>query len=334
MINVVAIHPMKDREPLFDNVKIILMMLVVFGHVLAIGTSDRFNLSTYNLIYSFHMPLFIFVSGYFTKIRKEDFWYGILKIFETFVVFSLIAIGINAVAGKGVSLRTLIVPKYALWYLLCLIWWRVLLYFIPERQRRNHMLLIAVGVIVSLAGGFVPIGSELCLQRTFSFMSFFILGYVARQEHWIDRFKFNKYLGLFFLIAAWVVYFIINVNDKHFLYNNRPYYQNVSVFSGLMLRIVYLALACLLSCSFLSFIPRLRYRWTHFGALTLFIYMWHTVILTFRFYLRDKFGLPVSMPFCLLYTAITLAIVFMMSKLRFFHWMLNPFTSFLNLRKR
>lgn len=61
--------------------------------------------------------------------------------------------------------------------------------------------------------------------------------------------------------------------------------------------------------------------------------MWHTVILTFRYYLRNKLGLPTSLPFCMFYTAATLVIIYLMNNIHFFHWLLNPITSLFPYKK-
>ena len=58
----------KDRDYFFDNARAFLIFLVVFGHLLQPYTSeDKFLSALYLLIYSFHMPTFLFISGYFAK---------------------------------------------------------------------------------------------------------------------------------------------------------------------------------------------------------------------------------------------------------------------------
>ncbi len=92
---------MKQRDPFFDNAKFLLIMLVLIGHVITINRADnRINLATYNWIYTFHMPLFIFISGYFTNIGKSSFWLNVLKLFESFVIFSLFQIAITILTRK------------------------------------------------------------------------------------------------------------------------------------------------------------------------------------------------------------------------------------------
>ena len=59
---------MRERDPYLDNVKIALIFLVVLGHNCIIYFHSSWLMGGVVLfIYSFHMPLFIFVSGYLSK---------------------------------------------------------------------------------------------------------------------------------------------------------------------------------------------------------------------------------------------------------------------------
>ena len=57
----------KTRDYYFDNLKFILIFLVVLGHYCGSYLESWLMLGIYNFIYSFHMPLFIFISGYFSR---------------------------------------------------------------------------------------------------------------------------------------------------------------------------------------------------------------------------------------------------------------------------
>lgn len=70
-----------QREYLFDNYKVLLILLVVIGHF--IEPSNDQNPFLYELkwgIVAFHMPAFIFISGYFSKripsLKKNALWTG------------------------------------------------------------------------------------------------------------------------------------------------------------------------------------------------------------------------------------------------------------------
>ena len=62
----------RSREALYCNLKLFLIFLVVYGHLIegAIGQSERFALQ-YRIIYLFHMPLFVFLTGLFLKSKEQ-----------------------------------------------------------------------------------------------------------------------------------------------------------------------------------------------------------------------------------------------------------------------
>ena len=80
----------KDRDYFFDNARAILIFLVVLGHLLQPYTSeDKFLQALYLLIYSFHMPTFLFISGYFAKnLDKPNYLEKIAKkLLLPYVIF-------------------------------------------------------------------------------------------------------------------------------------------------------------------------------------------------------------------------------------------------------
>lgn len=63
---------MKNRDSYFDVVKGVAILLVIIGHSIQYGNGEAFftnnlfyNNILYKVIYSFHMPLFMLISGYF-----------------------------------------------------------------------------------------------------------------------------------------------------------------------------------------------------------------------------------------------------------------------------
>lgn len=305
------------------------MFLVVLGHVLPIDRTG-FNLATYNLIFSFHMPLFIFISGYFTKIDdKNKFWSGIGKLAETFIVFTLIHIGILLLQGGSFKFSWLIVPRWTLWYLVSLIFWRIMLYFTPATVLSNNKLFILVTFVLCLVVGWIPIGKALSFHRTFSFLPFFILGYLSRQlPEWMNRVRIHPIISLGLFVCVWLMWYAWGFRNTIIL-QDFGYFHYSSPFGALAFRICYLFFASIMSICFLSFVPRKEYSWTHFGRLTLFIYVWHSVFLSWRYIIRDTFLIPTSLPYCLCYMVLTLGVIYMLSKIAVFHWLLNPISSLL-----
>ena len=66
-----------QRDARFDNLKGILIFLVVFGHLLELvgGPAAAW---LYRLIYSFHMPAFVFCSGWFAQFDAARFFRRLL----------------------------------------------------------------------------------------------------------------------------------------------------------------------------------------------------------------------------------------------------------------
>ena len=326
----------KQRDPFFDNAKFFLIFLVILGHMLSIDHGQyKINRASGEWIFSFHMPLFIFISGYFTKIiDKKRHWSSIINFTETLFVFTLLHILIEYLQGKTINdYRLLIYPKWTLWYLFSLIWWRIMLYYTPPPIRNNNYVLIITSVILSISMGFIPIDSQFSFQRTFAFFPFFIIGYiVGKNQIKIISKKSKNYKILIFafiLVSIWVFYFIVPKNNIKFLFQNTCFYHGPlsAPILNLTFRIGMLFLASFMSYCFLSLIPRKKYRWTHFGQITLFIYLYHSIILSWCSNICDKLHLPTHLFFCILYSAIVLGIIWLMSKVRFFHWLLNPISS-------
>lgn len=87
---------MKDlkgkRNPGFDVVKLIAIFLVLWGHcVQSMLSSDPYKDMVYIYIYSFHMPLFMILSGYFSfnSLNSKIMLKGIINRFKQLIIPTL-----------------------------------------------------------------------------------------------------------------------------------------------------------------------------------------------------------------------------------------------------
>lgn len=155
----VQIDKTKSRDNYWDTLKVMLIFLVVYGHIVTHYTnSNQLNTSIYNWIFLFHMPLFVFVSGRFSHIRdKNKYRKGILKIAETYIFFQFIRVFLRYLTGHGLNvIAALTSPSYTLWYLLCLIFWRLLALFIGEDNMKKHCkLILSLSILLCFLGGFI-----------------------------------------------------------------------------------------------------------------------------------------------------------------------------------
>ena len=60
----------KERDYRFDNIKCIMIFFVVLGHFLELF-SGNISKAIYIFIYTFHMPVFIFITGYFGNVKRK-----------------------------------------------------------------------------------------------------------------------------------------------------------------------------------------------------------------------------------------------------------------------
>lgn len=123
----------KVRDERIDSVKFWLITLVIAAHVFL---RKEFADSTAcavvaNWIMLFAMPLFIFISGYFSRKKsKYEFWPSIWNLLEPLIIFQIIAL---LFYNNSITIKGIITPWYMLWYLLSLICWRLLLQIIPDK---------------------------------------------------------------------------------------------------------------------------------------------------------------------------------------------------------
>lgn len=174
-----------SRIAYYDNLKFLLMMTVVFGHLIGSLKVDFYT--EYLFIYSFHMPLFIFISGYFSKILidKKSFW----KVFNTILIpFILLEIFYSLISFLLYKETiNLLIPEWGLWYLLSLFVWRISLNLIDKIKYSFFIL-----VILSLGIGFLDFDGYLSIERIITFSPFFYGGYLLAKNNLaiIMRFAF------------------------------------------------------------------------------------------------------------------------------------------------
>ncbi len=188
---------MAQRDYYWDCLKFVLILLVVYGHVLNATTlPDDFSSGMARFIYLFHMPLFIFISGRFSHIGdRNKYKHGIWRLLETYILFMLLTTFLKFGLIPFISFAThrassisinweeaidyfIATPSY-LWYLLTLVYYRLMVYFMPEGFVIYKKRVLVISFIISLASGFVPVGYTLSIQRTLALLPFFVMGYYS-----------------------------------------------------------------------------------------------------------------------------------------------------------
>ena len=286
-----------NRDTLLDSLKYWLIILVIIGHVFVIcGGDNKINQVTWHWIYIFHMPLFIFISGYLShKKTNREFLKSSWKILEPFVIFQVIARGIDALEGEPITLINLLTPRYVLWYLLSLFFWRLILQTLPNKILNNTTLVLISTFIISVLAGFLPFNNFLSLQRTFAFLPFFFMGYYMRGKNLFLPSKYKTlYLCLFIITIAIPIFFSNYLGD---VFRINPY----DGIEGAYKRVFAFVISIPMSILFMSICP--NFQWTaKQGRFTLQYFIYHAFLVKLLLILINKFSLPTSFTYLLIYT--------------------------------
>ena len=260
-------------------------MLVIYGH-LAPRTSDSLATST-ELIYSFHMPLFVFITGlYSNKKSCKAFFKSSLNIIVPLVLFQALNVLIHFIfIGQRVGLYDFIIPYWTLWYLLSMIYWRFLVQLVsyPITNKKKIALLL-VSVFLSLSVNYIyglhlnPVfGRIFSFQRTLVFLPYFCLGYCFKEMQVIERVRNMRWFFVLpCVIAACLIFYYYHGTDK------------MSIFSGaddcgtFVNRILSYVLAICMSVIFIRIVP-LNDHTATIGKQTLGIYILHAIIVEYLF---------------------------------------------------
>lgn len=109
---------MAKRIALFDNIKGVLIILVVAGHFMHPVHNDNLALSAaFDVIYLFHMPLFVFVSGLFAKGAYREGHLNVNRMISFLVLGLAYQAAYLAISGMLTPQRMLLFTS-APWYLI------------------------------------------------------------------------------------------------------------------------------------------------------------------------------------------------------------------------
>ena len=170
----------EKRDYLFDNLKALMLFLVVIGHILDPYIERQDSLYRYLMqyIYLFHMPMFAFITGYFTKNTEKARNSAVRNVLVPYIFWQLLYI-ITALLFIRLGLASyntdvfkpsLLLPSSPLYYLLCVFVWKV---FAADLKKLRFPVLFsfAAGLFISVVfDEAFHIGWGACFLRAGSFM--------------------------------------------------------------------------------------------------------------------------------------------------------------------
>ena len=280
----------KERYDILDNIKGLLIFTVVFSHFLFNYSSKNSNSLSHkfvNFIYCFHMPSFIFWSGFFSKSENSRNFKSITKLILIYAIFNY-SHAFILYKYKKFNFN-IFYPYNSYWYLLCLIYWRFSIQYFA-----NQYFSITVSFIISILVGFwKEIDSVFSIKRAFSFYPYFLVGFKFPQQYLEKIIKIRKKIyfisPLLFLLLLYIsLKYLIFIEVNHSMMNND--YKNIK--EDIKIRIkLFISSYFIILLGILIIPNRNIYFLTKIGKNSLYSYLFHrifTIIIDKELFSQNK----------------------------------------------
>lgn len=182
----------KERLIWADSLKGFLILLVVLGHAIqGVYTDNVESNRLWNVIYSFHMPAFFAISGYFVKpVGGGQKWLSkrVWQLLVPYLVWCLLKLLLTHEFSLD-ALTKIVTEPVSFWFLWVLFW----VYLIFQLSLHIHKKSRSKFNYISIVFAFILIGAMALLNtKIFGFhliayyFSFYALGYYMEQHNWLN----------------------------------------------------------------------------------------------------------------------------------------------------
>lgn len=219
---------MKRRINYIDRMKGMAILLVVMGHLYfySYGQSDSI---VFRFISSFHMPLFMFLSGLVAlpttgRILLKKLYGLLLPMLFFGMCFTISFSQVSTIEECGTIFVSFIqkASKNGYWYLMSLALLNVSLQLFRLNKYNNKILdlliVLVTYVVLFMAWRFTAQTIDpLCLLNSTDFYPFFILGYFTSKYNWIEYLKTHNWMFSIALIGYLILFdrqFPIHIVDS------------------------------------------------------------------------------------------------------------------------
>lgn len=222
-----------ERLLWLDSARGIGMVLVVLGHAISDTAMDSPLLSRlFYFIYSFHMPLFFFISGYCgskaikcnTLSDKSKYILSrFLRLMVPYIFIGVCYIPLKVVLAKiastPVQLNGVLFemlkgnnPNYQLWTLYVL-FFTALIVCVLANQKNNEILMMAIFGIFQILSVEFQLG---IVGRILFELPFFYAGILCKKHNWLEE-KLNKGIGMTALTLLVIINWSVVLSGAHWL---------------------------------------------------------------------------------------------------------------------
>lgn len=213
----------KKRSPYLDIIKAILILLVIIGHSIQYGSGSTylekqlfFNNYLFKFIYSFHMPLFIMISGYlsYNSLNKNSLKETFISKFKSLIIplffWSIIPFIINLEFYSIIESLKLFIAVFStnLWFLWSLFYINILVKLINKYFKDNIFIYILSFLITFILPNTFVIKYFNFQFSLYSYLYFyFLIGYFYKKYNLED--KLNKLFNIKTLIINTIIFILL-----------------------------------------------------------------------------------------------------------------------------
>lgn len=266
---------------LIDNIKVLLIFLVVFNHIIAfrlvkIDTIVRY---VWYAITIFHMPAFIFVSGYLSK-KPQNVMKNVKNLLIPYILGYTLTWYTQIWLGKSVDYELLRPTGTVMWYVLALFVYRLTI----EALGRMRFI-VPISIIFALWAGTRPeFTTYLSSSRIVVFFPFFVAGYLWKSDYIraVREFKGKWMLIPVCIVLLWSVphYMISSSMPVDIFRGNHSYVLcGLSVLEGVIIRAMMYLISFFVIYTLLALMPDRKLPLTYIGRHTMGIYFFHYPIM-------------------------------------------------------
>ena len=313
-----------DRNQSLDGLKYILICFVVIGHFIEPSRySNNISGLLFSYIYTFHMPLFIWMNGYFFK--KRDIKTEFIKCLPFLEICFLSHLGCRLIQNCGLpSIKDMLVFGTPAWYLICLVSWRLLTTLALRKMSVKTLFFISVFFELTTFLTCSKYGTLLSIIRTIQFYPFFLLGCLMKNKlDILDNKKILMYFGS--LISIVFIYF----SSSRFLHlvefqrgglMDLTPYTSLNPYSLFAFRYAVIISSLFISATILTLAKssNILKRFANYGQQTLFIYYIHIFVYAIVIKIYPSFLMS------LLFSFVYIILITILSKFPKIKWLMNP----------
>ena len=266
------------RLDYLDNLKGFLIICVVLGHVIQFSNLHFDEVPLFRLIYSFHMPLFMWVSGYVNYRKKIEL--SVLKRRALQLVLPFVAwVTLHAVAIMNLHywIDVFYDPTISVWFiwdLFLIICFTTGIDYWCEKKQKSSLIVLPLAYVILQVGIKACHTEILGISHTLDLGLFYILGYYMKKYD-----VYNKFISIKFWGGAIFILFLIGC---FFWQRKQPptFYPE----GGKVVMLAYKMLVAFFACVSIPLIFKKYLRkkilfLTYLGQQTLGIYVIHMALI-------------------------------------------------------